>query len=214
MTNVGKDNRITFMTSLYFRRNPHLLRIVSCAGLTFVFLCLPVWADVIQLNDGRTITGEIIETGSLQTVIKDDQGKVSRFYKEQIANIIEGELVTQLAIDKTQFNNISSQKVDFIIRLIESNGTRLNLEKNIEKTIKAMPEATKKKMGEILDINEIISELIPVYDRYFSQEEIITLVEFYESPAGKKMREIAPEIITEVTKVSVEYFRKKLTLPN
>ncbi len=34
---------------------------------------------------------------------------------------------------------------------------------------------------------DLINELVPIYDRYFTESEIKDLIKFYESPVGKKM---------------------------
>lgn len=168
-------------------------------------------ADVLQLIDGRAFKGEIIEQDDLQVVIKDEQGRINRFYKEQIKNIVEGDLQTPITVDPAQFANIAADKTQLIIRLLEANGTRKSLERNIQDTLSKVPAKQKAGFEKLLNLNEIVAELIPVYDKHFSQEEIVAMSAFYESEAGQKMISVAPDLIEEAAKATLGYFQKKLT---
>ena len=42
------------------------------------------------------------------------------------------------------------------------------------------------------------TEMVNIYDKHFSQEEIKNLIDFYESPTGKKLLEKTPEISNEL----------------
>ncbi|MGF7140060.1 DUF2059 domain-containing protein [Roseimarinus sediminis] len=41
-------------------------------------------------------------------------------------------------------------------------------------------------------------EMVQIYDKHFSHEEIKDMIDFYESPTGKKMIEKTPELTTEM----------------
>lgn len=47
--------------------------------------------------------------------------------------------------------------------------------------------------------NKLINEeMIDIYDKHFTHEEIIDLIKFYESPIGKKILEKTPEITADL----------------
>jgi hypothetical protein len=48
-----------------------------------------------------------------------------------------------------------------------------------------------------LNPNELVEMLVPIYDKHFTQEEIRDLIRFYESPSGRKMIRVMPEILRE-----------------
>jgi hypothetical protein len=64
--------------------------------------------------------------------------------------------------------------------------------------------------------NKLVNEeMVDIYDKYFSHEEIKDLISFYESPTGKKILKITPEISKDLmnsmmTKYMPE-FQEKLT---
>jgi hypothetical protein len=49
-----------------------------------------------------------------------------------------------------------------------------------------------------LDLNRFLDLAMVSYDRYFSDEEIKSLIVFYQTPAGKKTVSVMPKIINEM----------------
>jgi uncharacterized protein len=49
------------------------------------------------------------------------------------------------------------------------------------------------------DLSRLLDLAVPVYDKYFSDEEIKGLIKFYESPLGHKTVSLLPQIMTEMT---------------
>ena len=47
------------------------------------------------------------------------------------------------------------------------------------------------------DPDRLIAIIIPIYDKYYSDDEIKGLIKFYESPLGKKMASALPKIMSE-----------------
>jgi uncharacterized protein len=49
-------------------------------------------------------------------------------------------------------------------------------------------------------------ELVQIYDKYFTQQEIKDLIGFYESPTGQKMLNITPEITKDLMNAMSEKY--------
>jgi len=47
------------------------------------------------------------------------------------------------------------------------------------------------------NINELVSLIIPIYDKYYSREEIQQLIAIYQTPLGQKMVDATPKILQE-----------------
>jgi uncharacterized protein len=68
-----------------------------------------------------------------------------------------------------------------------------------------MPAQTRERAVRIMEeegrkgftAERMVEELVPIYDKYFTAEEIKSLIAFYESPVGKKLVASQPSIITE-----------------
>jgi len=55
---------------------------------------------------------------------------------------------------------------------------------------------------------EMIDLVIPVYDKYLSHEEVRAIVAFYESPAGRRLAEVQPQIMQDSMVVGQEWGRR------
>lgn len=58
-----------------------------------------------------------------------------------------------------------------------------------------------------LNANEVIEKVIPIWDKQFSAAEIKDLIQFYESPTGKKLVRVMPAITQETMVVGQEWGR-------
>ncbi len=47
------------------------------------------------------------------------------------------------------------------------------------------------------DTNQLVALIIPIYDKYYTHADIKTLIQFYESPTGRKMAASLPNITAE-----------------
>ncbi|MFA6947137.1 MAG: DUF2059 domain-containing protein [Pedobacter sp.] len=53
-----------------------------------------------------------------------------------------------------------------------------------------------------VEVAELNKQLIPVYKKHFTQEEVKAIVAFYETPAGKKLAEKTPMVTMESMQLS------------
>jgi hypothetical protein len=51
-----------------------------------------------------------------------------------------------------------------------------------------------------MDVGQLLTELLPVYDQYFATAEIEQLTQFYDPPLGKKYLAIAPHLLAAAQK--------------
>jgi len=56
--------------------------------------------------------------------------------------------------------------------------------------------AVKKDVFDV-EVTELNKQLIPVYKKYFTQDEVKAIIAFYETPVGKKLAEKTPLITVE-----------------
>lgn len=60
------------------------------------------------------------------------------------------------------------------------------------------------------DLDDLIDEMIPIYAKFFTHDEILQMVAFYETPLGKKTIEVMPELAVEMAGVSMRWSMSKL----
>ncbi len=179
----------------------------------FVFAPFTAGAETIYLKDGRVVKGEIFNEGPYYTTVREG-GVPRRYYKEQILRIEKDHEeydydVSKVNVDPSQFADISEEKVKLIITLMEVTGTRQSMQTNIDHIIAQAPEEKRLELEKIFDINDIVGQLVPIYDRHYTENELKEIIGFYRTSAGKKMIEATPEIMKEAMKTSVEYLQQK-----
>lgn len=59
-----------------------------------------------------------------------------------------------------------------------------------------------------LDARDLIEKIIPLYDKYYTLEDLKAVNAFYESPAGEKVLSTLPQITQESMKVGQEWGEK------
>ena len=105
--------------------------------------------------------------------------------------------------DIKRYIEISNQKDQFI-QLMD-----MMLEQYIEMLDIVSTEAWNSIRTSIYDeIDDIIDLLVPVVDKYFTHEDIIELIKFYESPIGKKLNNVTPQMMGELYEVGSDWGEK------
>ncbi|WP_321424769.1 DUF2059 domain-containing protein [uncultured Bacteroides sp.] len=54
-------------------------------------------------------------------------------------------------------------------------------------------------------VNQMTDMLTPIYQKYLTQKELEDVLAFYESPAGKKISDVTPNITTEAIQVGQKW---------
>ncbi|MEH2233471.1 MAG: DUF2059 domain-containing protein [Nostoc sp.] len=53
--------------------------------------------------------------------------------------------------------------------------------------------------------DEIVNEIVPIYNKYFTNEEIKQLIRFYQTPLGQKTITVLPQLYQESYEVGKRY---------
>ncbi|MDR2314070.1 MAG: DUF2059 domain-containing protein [Spirochaetaceae bacterium] len=109
-------------------------------------------------------------------------------------------------------SGFSQTKEEEIMRLLELTGAKNLAKQTLEMFIPKMkvlvPSVSQEFWDlfmEKMDLDVFIKSYIPLYDRYYTLEEIKALIAFYESPVGKKVVEVAPLITAESLSLGEEW---------
>lgn len=171
-------------------------------------------AETIYLNDGRVIKGKIINRGAYDVTIKE--GVMPRkFFNDQILRIEQDEVPVNAApstvgaIGPSPVTGISAEKIALISEFIEVSGIRQSLQANIQGIMAQLPAEKQDEGRAIFDINVVMAQLAPIYDKYYSPEELREIIAFYKTPAGQKMIEVTPKIVSEFLHSSVDAIKQR-----
>ena len=186
-------------------------------SLVLLFLASAAYGDTLFLKDGQVIKGKIQEEASNYLIINID-GFPQRYYHQQIEKIEKDEPPAAngepFSIDSSKFSSISRGKLQLIVDLLTQNRTRKNMELNLSATLAKIPEEKRSQVKELFNLDEITEKLIPLYDKYFNENDLKALVEFYKSPVGQKYMDATPAMTKEIIDVTVNYFKEKLPALN
>lgn len=60
--------------------------------------------------------------------------------------------------------------------------------------------------------NRMLNEdMVVLYDKYFSQDEINDFIRFYKSPSGQKLTKLTPDITKELMNIMVQKYLPEIT---
>lgn len=71
-----------------------------------------------------------------------------------------------------------------------------------------VPDEFWTKFQEKMDTKELLEKIIPLYDKYYTTEDLKAVNAFYQSPAGQKILSTLPQIMQESMKIGQEWGKK------
>ncbi len=170
------------------------------------------WAAIIYLKNGQTVEGKIVDQTDYYVTIEKDKIPM-KLYMENVQKIVKDEEFgsNALGIDIAQFKDISAVKANMIIALMQANGTVVKMQEQIKEAIDKSPLSDQIEVEKMFKLNELVANLVPVYDKFYSEEELSQLMAFYKSPVGQKLIEVTPKLVEETIKANIAYFKEKAT---
>ena len=183
--------------------------------IVFAALNLPTvsFAEIIHLRDGRTVNEKIIERGGYYIVTTD--GTMPKKYFEGEYTLIEEDPIqdtsVQADVDMLKFPGMDESKVKLVLAMVEASGVRQNMETNIDQILSRVDADKVEKFKELFSVKDIIDRLVPVYGRYYTEEELVDIIKFYESSPGRKVVASTPRIMEETVQKTMEYVQEKMS---
>ena len=117
-----------------------------------------------------------------------------------------------IAIGTGTFGIYGQTKDDDIIRVLKITGTEKMMDQRLDilipqfkKIFPDIPDVFWARFREKINIDELLLACVPVYNKYFTHDEIKQLLLFYESPLGKRMIEIAPLLSQETMAIGQKW---------
>ena len=106
------------------------------------------------------------------------------------------------------FTNAQSSKDVKIAELLETMGSTQAMKTSFEYMINYYKQNNPQISSEYwdnaskhVDYDELVQKLIPIYSKHFTEQEIVDLLNFYNTSTGKKMIEKMPTVLQESMEV-------------
>lgn len=100
-----------------------------------------------------------------------------------------------------QATNSKAQKIKHLLELTGSAKIGVQVVHNIIGSYKNyyldIPQSTWDELLKEINADEIINLIIPIYDKYYTEQEIDELINFYKTPLGQKTIKVLPNITQE-----------------
>jgi hypothetical protein len=104
------------------------------------------------------------------------------------------------------------KEIEKMLRLTGMEKLMGQMETQLIGSLKAqMPQASQlfwTKFEQKINTRELIEKLIPLYDKYYTTEDIRAVNAFYETPTGQKLISTLPQLMQEAMKVGQEWGEK------
>jgi len=210
-------------------------RIISI-HLAFIFFSSICWAETIYLRNGIKVEGKVVEKNDQQVKV-DISGITLTYFADEIDRI-EGESSPvpapqpqipfiipsppppqpeeispeppALSADQNPPPAPAANKQQLIWKLIEVSGTKANMDKIFADMLSKASADESEKIQVLFNIDEIVLQLVPIYDKYFEQDELQQLIDFYKSKGGQKLLSVTPMITQESMEATLQYFQNKM----
>lgn len=95
-------------------------------------------------------------------------------------------------MELTGSHNIARQMREGLMASIKGNSPGVNGE--LEAKVFRIYE---EEIERVFTVERVEALIFPIYDKYFTDEEIVALIAFYESPLGKKTTSVLPQVVGE-----------------
>jgi len=193
----------------------------------FFFLMISICsAETVFLKSGRVIKGDILEKTATQIKINAN-GMTLTYYMDEVDRIEGASAPLGGAASPVSPSTTSAQapvtttsriatdyalmsKKDLILKYMEATGAKGNMRRTFAEIIDAASPDKKEELKRVLNLDDVMNELVPVYEQYFTVQDLQELIAFYESPLGQKVLKTAPLILKDSMDRSVKYFKGKL----
>ncbi|MEI6437498.1 MAG: DUF2059 domain-containing protein [Candidatus Omnitrophota bacterium] len=200
--------------------------------VTASIACSGAGAETIYLKSGATATGKIVQKTDASVVI-DIGGASVTYYKDEIDRIddaapaapaaavpapaapvavapaVPASVAAAVATDQPA-GTISPSKHDLIMKFVDVFGTRASMKANFEQMMSSLSPEESAKLRGAFNVDDIIEQLVPLYDKYFTEADLTAFVNFYGSADGKKLVSTIPQIMRGSVEVSAKYFESHM----
>ncbi len=109
-------------------------------------------------------------------------------------------------------NGFSDSKEDRIRELLTLTNAKESAQQILETLLAQIkthatgtPDGYWEKFREVMDYDKFINLIVPIYEKYFTEEDIGKMIEFYQSEVGKKYLSLKPAITADALQVGIQW---------
>lgn len=104
----------------------------------------------------------------------------------------------------------SNDPDELALELMKVSGAEAQMEATLNVIVQQMPPEDGNALKGMIDVNELMRRLIPIYKKHFTADEMNDMIDFYKSDTGKKIKELGPTLVKESGEVGQKYVQEKM----
>ena len=124
-------------------------------------------------------------------------------------------IVVAIFLTLIAYSVLAQTREENIRRLIEiSKADQLGIQvldmimPTFQKALPQVPTELWEKLRSKIDANSLVESVIPIYSNHYTNEEILELIEFYQTPLGQKVISESSAILSESMAVGQEWGKR------
>ncbi|MEI8139668.1 MAG: DUF2059 domain-containing protein [bacterium] len=110
---------------------------------------------------------------------------------------------------------IPAEKHQEIVKMLQITGTekilkgiKTQMMNGLKTSMTKIPDAFWSKFETKMDMATLIEQIIPLYDKYYTLEDLKSINAFYQSPTGQKVLSTSPQIFQESLTIGQKWGEK------
>jgi len=110
------------------------------------------------------------------------------------------------AVPRAAADELSGMDKNRLIgKFVEIYGVRQNMQSNFDQMTVTLKPDQVEAFRNAVKVDEIVTLLLPIYDKHFSADELRAYIRFYASPEGKKLVQTLPLLMKDSVDISIKY---------
>lgn len=101
-------------------------------------------------------------------------------------------------------------KRDLVIELLRVTQAQRQAQEMLDTMLAMLPEDIQETLRETFKPDEMVREIIPVYEKYLSVEDLRSILAFYRSPVGQKLLHVQPQLTKDAMIVMKVYAERRI----
>ena len=118
-------------------------------------------------------------------------------------------VISSLVPAHAEMSKEKKQEIEKMLQLTGMEKTMTQMKNQMISSIKdkftKLPDSFWDKVQKEMDMRGLLEQIIPLYDKYYTLEDLKAVNGFYQSPAGQKIISTMPQIMQESMKIGQEW---------
>lgn len=118
-------------------------------------------------------------------------------------------IFSSISVAHAEISKEKRKEIEKLLQLTGAEKLAFQVKTQMISALKAemaeVPESFWEKVQKKMDTRELQEKIIPIYDKYYTIEDLKAINAFYETPVGQKVLSTLPQIMQESIKIGQEW---------